>query len=125
MLCCSRGFRVYRKEGVRLASRHHSLDLSEVKDVIEVLEAFEGQNNCSVAIAFSVCPDRRTPHLAVTVTAFESLPGVPGGKPLGSVNIDTFGMNLRYLKDVVTQSLYVLDFELALIEWDSEKPKGA
>lgn len=96
-----------------LASRHHSLDLSETKDVIEVIRAFQEHTNSRVALALTVVDIGKAPCLFVTASAFEPGLETPGQVLLASANVCSLNTNLRFLKDVVTHVLYLLDGQLA------------
>jgi len=108
-----------------LASRHHSLDLSELMDVTDLLEGFETHNSVVITTAFGYDHGSRTPGLVVDVMAWETqvVEGVP--VPLASVRLHTSSMNQKTLKGVLTHALYALDFKLAQREFDSVATKKA
>jgi len=99
-----------------LAQRHHSLEMTEVRDVITVIQDFEAVNRIHIVFAFSLLPRTYPPILTVTVTAFE--PPAVDVEPaaLASVQFNTSTTNLRFLRDVVTHGLYMLDGKLAYKE---------
>lgn len=96
-----------------LGSRHHSLDLSETKDVTEIIRAFQEHTNSRLVLALSVIDIGRAPCLFVTVVAYEPGLETPDQVPLASANVCSLNTNLRFLKDVVTHVLYLLDGQLA------------
>lgn len=99
-----------------LASRHGSLNMSETRDVIQVLRDFEEHTACSVGIALAVVGDRGREDLFVTATAWGEAPAGMAQPVLASVSVRCSSTNLRNLKDVVTHVMYLLDGKLAWLE---------
>lgn len=104
-----------------MASRHHSLQMSEVADVIDILIGFQEHNKVRLAIELTVVMKDAAPSLQLVATAWPpQVTGVVLALP-ASVVCDTRTMNLRNLKDAVTHALYALDFRLALDEYGGTK----
>lgn len=103
-----------------MASRHHSLEMTEVKDVVEIIQNFEEQVGLHIAFAMSVTVVEKAPRLACTATAFQMPPVVAEPAPLVSVSFSTSTTGHRFLKDVVTHGLYLLDAKLAWREMAGE-----
>lgn len=99
-----------------MASRHHSLDYSEVKDVTQLLQDFEGHNAVCVVIGFFVVVKEKAPRIVMVAEAFTPETAVVERVSLASVKVDTYAMNLKHWGAAVTHLLYVLDAKLALNE---------
>lgn len=106
-----------------MASRHFSLVMTDLGDVIDMLQAFDTQNNVHTVMAFSLVKDSPKVDLLVTAEAWARPAVDPVAKPLASVSVTCLGMNLRTWGAVLTHVLFALDFKLALNEWDGSKPK--
>jgi len=108
-----------------LASRHHSLDLSELMDVTDLLRAFEEHNSCTVNLSFNIARHRKVPTLVVNANCYEGREESVGQRCLGYVSVTCSDLNLKTWNAVLTHVLYTLDFKLALNEFDAlEKPKA-
>jgi len=103
-----------------LASRHHSLEMTEVKDVIEIIQNFEEHTGTHPAFAFSVVNADKAPRLMVTATAYEKPLDPAGPVQLASAQFNTSTTSHRFLRDVVTHALYLLDAKLAWKEMQGE-----
>lgn len=99
-----------------MASRHHSLDYSEVKDVTQLVQDFEEHNAVHVVIGFSVEVKDKSPRIVMHAGAFTAGPADAERVPLASVQLDTYAMNLKHWGSAVTHLLYVLDAQLARSE---------
>jgi len=108
-----------------LASRHHSLQMGEVADVMDLLQGFEKQNRIHVEIRFGVLLLEGRPDLVVTGTLFTLETADVEPVLFSSVSVPALRTGLRNLRDVVTHVLYALDFRLALDEFESATPKKA
>jgi len=105
-----------------LASRHHSLDMSETKDMIELIRAFEQHNSLRIGVSLTVEDRDGRLQMAVSVHAFAR--GVVDAEPapLASVLLYSFPTNQRTLMGLLTHALYALDFRLAVNEFDKTRP---
>lgn len=101
-----------------MASRHFSLNLSEVADVTDLVVAFQEHNSCRIALELTVGTLGHVPQLMCVVTAFRPVGIGVEPAPLACVPLNTSTMNLKHLRDVVTAALYALDFKLALNEFE-------
>lgn len=104
-----------------MASRHHSLQMTEVADVIDILIGFQAHNTVRLAVELTVATLGNVPSLQLVVTAYRPVGIGVEPAPLACVECDTRTMNLRNLKDAVTHALYALDFRLALDEFGGTK----
>lgn len=80
---------------------------------METIRAFQEHTSCYVALALSVNDTDTAPCLYVTATAFELPLAYPDPVFLASASVRSLNTNLRFLKDVVTHVLYLLDGQLA------------
>lgn len=108
-----------------MASRHHSLDLSEVMDVTDLLLAFELQNQVSIKLSMMTYSGSKGPDMVVTGEAWENKVKCGEVKQLASVSVRCSATNLKHFKAVVTHVLYALDFRIALNEFESVETKRA
>jgi len=108
-----------------LASRHHSLDLSELMDVTQLLCAFEEHNSVRIHLVVETLNTSKGPCLVVGAYAWDRPAEEPGARCLASVSVRCLDLNLRHWNAALTHVLYALDFQLALNEFDAlEKPKA-
>jgi len=105
-----------------LGSRHHSLDLSELMDVTDLLRAFEQQNTVRISLRFGVVEHQRAPTLGLVGEAWAKGGESMEARPLASVSVICSDLGLKTWNAVLTQVLYMLDFQLALNEFESEAP---
>lgn len=103
-----------------MASKHHSLDYSEVKDVTQLLEDFQGHNAVTVEIGFRVVRLGKSPRIVMTAVAYTPAIALAERALLASVEVDTYAMNLKHWGAAVTHALYVLDAKLAWNEMSGE-----
>jgi len=96
-----------------VASRHHSLDYSEVKDVTQLLQDFEEHNGVTVRVSFQVEMSGKAPGIVMYAEAYERPTVDTGAEPWVSVNVRCLDMNLRHWGGAVTHLLYVLDSAIA------------
>jgi hypothetical protein len=106
-----------------LASRHHSLDLSEIADVTDMLFGFEEHNNCQVTMNVSCEQAGKVRTLIVAATAWRKGQLPVGVDCLASVSVTCSALNLRNWNSALTHALYALDFQLALKELGHAEPK--
>jgi len=108
-----------------LASRHHSLNMSEVADVIAVLAAFEEHNSVSITMELGLLRTGKEQTLLVTVAAWQK--GDVGAERalLSLATVNTSRTNLKTLSAVLTHALYQTDFKLAEREFDIRGKKEA
>lgn len=103
-----------------MASRHHSLDMSELKDVTELLVAFQEQNRVYIKCRFEAQVREKGPVMFLTAECWGAEEDSLEVPPSASVSLNCSVMNLKGWNAVVTHALYALDFQLALNEF--EKP---
>jgi len=103
-----------------LASRHFSLDLSEVMDTITTIRSYEEHSQVKLVVAFSVVQEGKTPSLFLTATAYPPAAAFVELAPLACVQLSSSGTNLKHLRDVLTHLLYLLDAKLAWKEMTGE-----
>jgi len=108
-----------------LGSRHHSLNMSEVGDVIDLLSAFEKHNQVRLEMRLSVEWKESVPDLAITTIAHPKEGEIGEVTPLGSVSVRCSAMNLKTVMGVLTHAMYTLDFQLACNELLFVEPKRA
>lgn len=108
-----------------MASRHHSLDLSELADVTDMLAGFEEHNSCELVTTFTVQKAGKARTIVLTMMAFEQAKEGQEAKLLGSVKLICSAMNLKTWNSVLTRGMYTLDFQLALHELGHAEPKKA
>lgn len=96
-----------------MASRHHSLDLTESRDLIQLVRDFEEHCHVKLVLAFSVLDKGKVPELFVSATAYP--PELTGAEraPLASVSLHSSSTNLKTIIAVATHVLYMLDGKLA------------
>ncbi len=97
--------------------------LSEVADVLDLLQGFELESGVVVAITLSVSMEKGSPSLSIAAVANWGTGLKPEVKKSASVSSNTSVMNLRNLKDAVTHVLYMLDFALVLEKSDPAENK--
>jgi len=108
-----------------LASRHHSLDLSEVADITDMLCGFEAHNSCRIEVRVETLSLMKGRTLVVKGMAWNTKEDVPEAKLLASVSVTCSALNLRNWNSVLTHLMYALDFQLALQELEKEQTKKA
>jgi len=108
-----------------LASRHHSLDLSELADVTELLVGFEKHNNVRLSLRVSAVTRGKSPALVIVAEAWPTVDEQAVHGPLALVNVNCSDLNLKHWNAVLTHVLYALDFQLALNEYGSVEQKRA
>ena len=96
-----------------MASRHHSLDYSEVKDVTQLVQDFEQHNAISVRVSFRVEMCGKAPGIVLIADAFDLPTATTGASLLASVSVRCLDTNLRHWVSAVTHLLFVLDAQLA------------
>jgi len=112
-------------EVFQLASRHHSLDLSELADVTDLMHAFEAQNSVKLELRCGTSIHGKTPTLGLVLLA-NSLPTIEqAASVLASVSVTCSATGLKSWNAVLTHALYALDFQLAQHEFDNVAVKKA
>jgi len=108
-----------------LASKHFSLNMSELGDVTDLLYAFEQQNKVRLHCRFGVEMEGKSPTIGLTMFAYgvEDVDTVL--PPLASVSVICSALNLKTWNAALTHALYALDFQLALNEYESAAVKRA
>jgi hypothetical protein len=112
-------------EVLPLASRHFSLQMSELADVTDLLVAYEKQNQMRVTWSFLLKWEGKVPYIEITAKAWGMKGTDPEAKPLASVSVKCSDMNLRHWNAALTHVLYALDFQCALLEFDNAERKRA
>jgi len=108
-----------------LASRHHSLEMTELADLRDVLVAFEVQNNVTIHFRFGLMRVGKAPDISLTAEAFQRGVEVGDQASLASVNVVCSALNLKAWNAVLIHVLYALDFQLAVNEFDHASKKRA
>lgn len=108
-----------------MASRHFSLEMTEVADVRDMLMAFEQHNSVKLELRVSVQSLNGRPDVVIAGIAHESAEAIGVAPPLASVSVRCSAMNLKHLAAALTHVMYALDFQLALNEFEATKPKKA
>ena len=108
-----------------MASRHFSLEMTEVADVRDIWQAFELQNQIKLEVRLEVLTKLGVPDLLLTGIAHQNGSGIGDQPPLASVSVRCSAMNLKHLRDALTHVLYALDFKLALNEFEGTAPQKA
>lgn len=106
-----------------MGSRHHSLNMSAVADLLDLMMAFEEHNQIRVKIDLEVVNVENKPDLMITAKAMSRSPENTEVIELASVSVKCSATNLKNVNDAVTHAMYALDFRLAANEWDATKPK--
>jgi len=94
-------------------------------DVTDLLRGFEEQNSCIIKIRFGLSEKERFPTIAVVAEAWSMEEEEQERKHLASVNVTCSDLNLKTWNAVLTQTMYMLDFQLALNEFETKAPKRA
>lgn len=116
---------MHQKGVTSLASRHHSLDLSELADVMDIVRAFEEHNSAQTFFRFNVGMVGKRPELFLTAACWgkdQETTVVPSS---ASVSVKCSDLNLKTWNAALTHVLYALDFQLALNEFESVERKRA
>ena len=108
-----------------MASRHFSLEMSEVGDVLDLLYHYEELNTVRLDVELKVQRFPRGPELVVAVAVWEA-----GVKPtdlplLASVSVRCLATNLKGIRGAVTHALYLADSKLALLELERAESQRA
>lgn len=107
-----------------MASRHHSLDLSEIADVTDLVVGFQAHNNVRLSLRFGVVVEKKVPGIVIVAEAWEDLDDQPAAKPLASLTVKCSALNLKTWNAALTHVLYAMDFQLALAEWERAEQKS-
>lgn len=107
-----------------MGSRHHSLQMTEVADVTDVLNGFEMHNNVRIEIRLNVLLTSKGPDLVMRAAAHDAGREIGDLPSLASVSVKCSAMNLRTMMGALTHLLYALDFQLALNEMGGNTKAG-
>jgi hypothetical protein len=107
-----------------LGSRHHSLDLSEIADITDMLSGFQEHNSCRIMMLVRVEVTKRERGLVIEAIAYPMEGECTVATQLASVNVKCSTMNLRAWNSALTHVMYALDFQLALNELGHAAPKS-
>ncbi len=107
-----------------MASRHYSLNMSEVGDVIDLLWGFEKHNSVNVQLRTETVFQNGRPELVMTMAAWPIDKARSEVWPSALVSVNCSTMNLRTFRDAVTHVLYALDLKLVLDEFDGKTKSG-
>lgn len=107
-----------------MASRHFSLNMSEVGDVTDLLWGFEKHNQCSVQLRVETVVENGKLDLQMTMAAWDVEHTRAEAKLWACVSVKCSAMNLRTFRDAVTHVLYALDLKLVLRDWDDKTGSG-
>jgi hypothetical protein len=114
------------QEGVSsLGSKHFSLNMSEVADVTDMLQAFESHNDLRMEVRMSVAVVGKQPTLELVGIAHPPAWQIGEVAPLASVSLKCSALNLRNLRDALTHLMYVLDSQLAFNEMQGNREPRA
>jgi len=108
-----------------LASRHHSLEMSEIADVTDMLNGFQTHNSCLITVEVSVEVVNKAPGLVLLAKAWKAEEVRSGASLLASVSVKCSAMNLKQWNSALTHVMYALDFQLALLELGHAAPQKA
>jgi len=107
-----------------LASKHHSLQMGEVEDILTLLLGFQEHNQVKVEVRFSVVDAGEKPDIVVAALAHDAKAEIGDLPPLASVSVRCSATKLRNLRDVVTHALYAMDFQIAVNELREAEQKS-
>ncbi|AXH79218.1 MAG: hypothetical protein [Circular genetic element sp.] len=117
---------IFIQEGVSsLASKHFSLNLSEVADVTDMLQAFESHNDVRLEVRLSVAVVGKQPTLEIVAIAHRPAWQIGEVTPLASASLKCSALNLRNLRDALIHAMYVLDSQLAYNEMNGNSEPRA
>lgn len=108
-----------------MGSKHHSLQMSELADVTDLLYGFEKQNECVVICTFQTEGQRGKLTIVLTMHACSVKPVSVERADLASVSVICSDLNLKTWNAALTHALYALDFQLALNEMQPDAAKKA
>lgn len=108
-----------------MASRHHSLNLSEVADVTDLISSFEQHNEVRIEVRMSVVMTTSGPDLQITTVAHDKKKEIGEAAPLASTSAICSATNLKTVMGVLTHAMYTLDFQLVVNELAYQPPKKA
>lgn len=107
-----------------MASRHLSLQMSELADVTDLLVGFQQHNNVRVKVDVEVEVGGKVPTLVITGKAIGLTPADGVLPLLASVSVICSDLNLKRWNAVLTHVIYALDFQLALAEFEEAEQKS-
>ena len=108
-----------------MASKHFSLQMGEVADILDLLIGFEQQNKVELQFRLALSTEPKHRDIVVTAAAYPPEDALMAQPPLAFASVECLATGLRNLRDVVTHALYQMDFQLALHEFESVNPKRA
>lgn len=96
-----------------MVSRHHSLEMTDVEDVAELLSNFCQHSGVEVAVALSVVGVGKRRTLQMTMVAYEPFKEDVGPVQLVSVSATCLDMQVKSLGAALTHLVYLTDGALA------------
>lgn len=108
-----------------MASRHFSLQMGEVADVLDLMLGYQVMNGVKLECRLGPVGVPGKMDLGVEMLAHDAGTEIGAAPPLASVNVRCLDTGLKNLRDVVTHVLYVVDSRLAQHELDTEPPPKA
>lgn len=106
-----------------MASRHYSLEMTEIADFRDLLMGFEEHNGVRIEVRLSLVWGALVPDIAMVAIAHESAGEIGVVAPLASVSVRCSATNLKTLSAALIHAMYALDFQLALNELPESAPK--
>jgi hypothetical protein len=95
-----------------------------MKDLIEVLRAFEHTNSVMITLTGRSVLTKAGEDLQWEAKAWETQPTLSGRQLLASASVRCLEKRLGTMEAVVLQLLYALDFMLGEREFESAEPKS-
>jgi len=108
-----------------LASRHFSLDMSDLGDTTDMLYAFEKHNSVKLELRLDLTTPCMPVSLRIAALAHEQGKEIGDQPPLASVNVICSDLNVTSLAAALIHVMYALDFKLALNEMHCVEVKRA
>lgn len=99
-----------------MATRHHSLQMSEVADLTDMVAGFEEHNTCVLEMKIMSSTEGKARDLVLTLVGWPKEGMSPGVKPLASVSVKCSATNLKHWNSALIHAMYALDFQFALLE---------
>ena len=102
-----------------MALRHHSLQMSEVGEVTDLLWGFERENKVFLNVVMETVLVRGKVDLEITIHCYDNPPEDTEAMHSLLASATCFSMNLKTIRDAVTRVLYMLDGQLAQRAFDT------
>lgn len=112
-------------EVASLASRVGTSNGPDGLDIASAMDAFEVANNCTIAVQMAVVLVDGKPEMELRTVATEGRSTKQAAVPLVLSSAICLASKYKSLDSAVFHQLYVLDFQLALLEWETAEPKKA